>query len=94
MKRIRDWIDKFIIALASNQIQRAVVAERVRIWNKLFEYASIQPWHEGNKVSHIFSMGVPKMEEIILPQLPLSFRDIPQEPQISFSNDKRQVWLE
>lgn len=73
MRLIKKYVEKIAVKLAEAEIKRAVITERVRIWNKIFEAASVKPYTEptkdGYKTTHIITIGEPKLEEIILPPL-------------------------
>lgn len=78
-------------AAVQQMLNEAVVSERVRIYNELYKHSSIECVYDGGKQRQIFSMGVAKLEEIVMPKLPEEFQPIesnieaPTHP--SFIND-------
>lgn len=70
MSKPRRFLSKWLNKILAQEIQAAVIAERVRIFNELFNCASVRTIGDGNKTSQIASWGVPKLEKIILVEIP------------------------
>lgn len=78
-ERKKEWED--IREKFRQEIEEVRLLERLRIWEGLYFHSSIKILKDGDKTSQVFFIGVPKLEEIVLPPMPDWFQDMDPKEQ-------------
>lgn len=91
LEKMKDAAQQWAMKKLSNEVLKQIVCERVRIWNELHKFGSVAVYQDGNKTSQVFSMGIPKMQEIIMPELPEDFEGFPEGSKLEPEQKKLPV---